>query len=248
MIEYERLLPEPARLSAAELLADVRPQERAPADRPFVFLNMVCTVDGRATVEGRTAALGDEGDLEMLVELRTIADALLVGTNTLRAESYGWIIRKPERRARREAAGLSPDLPVVLITRSGDVPWEAGLFAASQQPVWIYAGQELAPPPVAAPVEVVALPDVAPATVLRHLRTERGVRGLLSEGGPTLNGSLFHDRLVDELFLSISPLLAGTDATTGIVHGEPVEDLQALELQSAAYREGELYLRYGTVH
>jgi riboflavin biosynthesis pyrimidine reductase len=248
VIEYDRFVPDRARLSAAELLADVRPRERAPDDRPFLFLNFVCSVDGRATVEGRTAALGDEGDLELLVELRTIAEALLVGTNTLRVEDYGWIIRKPERRARRQAAGLSPDLPVVLITRSGDLPWDAGLFAAPQQPVWIYAAQELAPPSVAAPVEVVQLPDVEPATVLRHLRTERGVRGLLCEGGPTLTGSLFHDRLVDELFLSISPLLAGTDSTPGIIHGEPEEDLQALELRSLAYRDGELYLRYAAVH
>jgi riboflavin biosynthesis pyrimidine reductase len=248
VIEYERFLPEPARLGAAELLADVRPRERATDDRPFLFLNMVCSVDGRATIEGRTAALGDEGDLELLVELRTIADALLVGTNTVRVEDYGWIIRKPERRARRQAAGLTPDLPVVLITRSAELPWSAGLFAASQQPVWIYAERELEPPSVAAPVEVITLPDVAPTAVLAHLRAERGIRGLLCEGGPTLNRALFHERLVDELFLSISPLLAGTDTTRGIIHGQPVEDLQALELRSAAYRGGEMYLRYAAVH
>jgi riboflavin biosynthesis pyrimidine reductase len=128
------------------------------------------------------------------------------------------------------------------------LPWGAGLFAASQQPVWIYTARELEPPSVAAQIDVIQLPDVEPAAVLRHLRTERGIRSLLCEGGPTLNRSLFHDRLVDELFLSISPLLAGTDSTPGIIRGEPEEDLQALELRSLAYREGELYLRYAAVH
>lgn len=248
MIEYDRVLPEPGRLSAAALLAGVRPQERAPSHRPFVFLNMVATVDGRATIEGRTAALGGDGDLEMLMELRTIADALLIGINTLRVEDYGWIIRKPERRARREEMGLSGDVPVVLITRSGALPWGAGLFAAPRQPVWIYSDAELRPPPVAAPVECIRVPDVRPSAVLAHLRADRGVRALLCEGGPTLNRSLIAEGLVDELFLTISPLLAGTDSTLGIVHGEPAGELQAVALRSAAYRQAELYLRYALVH
>jgi riboflavin biosynthesis pyrimidine reductase len=89
-----------------ELLAEVRPRERAPADRPFVYVAMIATVDGRAALDGRSAALGDEADLEMLLELRAIADAVLIGTGTLRAEGYDRLVRNPERRDRRVAAGL----------------------------------------------------------------------------------------------------------------------------------------------
>ncbi len=89
----------PPGLSASELLAEVRPRERAPADRPFVFVNMVSTIDGRAQVRGRTGELGEAADLEMLLELRAVADAVLVGTGTLRAEGYGRLVRSAERRA-----------------------------------------------------------------------------------------------------------------------------------------------------
>ena len=89
------------------------------------------------------------------------------------------------------------------MTRSGSIPWEAGLFAAPEQPVVIYSGAELAPPPdVAAPVTVHRLEDPTPAAALAHLRAEHGVRVVLCEGGPRLLHSLLADGLVDELFLT----------------------------------------------
>ena len=94
------LSPEPAR-PAHELLAAVRPRERAHADRPFVFVNMVATADGRAALEGSTRQLGSEADLELLLELRAIADAVLIGTGTVRAEGYARLLRQ------RGAAGAA---------------------------------------------------------------------------------------------------------------------------------------------
>ena len=65
---------------------------RALADRPFVFVSMICTVDGRAARDGRTATLGGEADPEQPVQLRAIADAVLIGTGTLRAEGYDRLV------------------------------------------------------------------------------------------------------------------------------------------------------------
>ena len=79
---YSRLLSAGPDATAPELLAEVRPRERAPQERPFVFVNMVSTIDGRAQVRGRTGELGEEADLEMLLELRTLADAVLIGSGT----------------------------------------------------------------------------------------------------------------------------------------------------------------------
>ena len=73
------------------------------ASRPFVFVNMIATVDGRAARDGRSATIGGEADLELLLELRTIADAVLIGTGTLRAEGYDRLVR-----ARSGARGGSP--------------------------------------------------------------------------------------------------------------------------------------------
>ena len=65
---------------------------------------------------------------------------MLIGVGTLRAEGYAQLVRSPERRARRVAAGMTEDPPAVLISRRFDIPWEAGLFAAPEQPVLIYTG------------------------------------------------------------------------------------------------------------
>ena len=100
---YSRLLCAGEEATAAELLAEVRPRERAPEGRPFVFLNMVSTIDGRAQVRGRTGELGEDADLEMLLELRALADAVLIGTGTLRVEGYARLIGSDERRARRSS-------------------------------------------------------------------------------------------------------------------------------------------------
>ena len=187
-ISFERLTAGPAR-PPHEWLAGLRPHERAPDDRPFLYLNMVASVDGRAWFEGRTEGLGSEADTLLLTELRALADAVLVGTGTIRAEGYGRLVRNAERVARREAAGLAATPTAVLISRSFDIPWSARLFEAADQPVIVYTGAGGAPPQVAAPLEVVRLEDPTPKAAMADLRA-RGVRSLLCEGGPTLNSAL----------------------------------------------------------
>ena len=229
---------------AHELLAEVHATERAHADRPFVFVNMVETADGRAAVDGRTEALGAEADLELLLELRAIADAVLIGPGTLRAEGYARLVGSPERRARRRAAGLDDDPLAVVISRRFDIPWEAGLFQAPEQPVLIYTGPAAGEPPATpAPVEVVRLERPSPAAALADLRA-RGVRALLSEGGPMLARALVADRLVDELFLTIAPLLTGDEGEPAILAGGRLPEAAGLELVWALRAGAELFLRY----
>jgi riboflavin biosynthesis pyrimidine reductase len=235
--------PAPAR-PAHELLQAVRPRERAGAERPFVFLNFVATADGRAALDGGTRKLGGADDLELLLELRALADAVLIGTGTLRAEGYDRLLRSADRRARRTAAGLDEDPLAVVLSRGFDVPWEAGLFHAPQQHVLVYAGAPGEPPDVPAPVEVVHLEDPTPAAVLHDLRA-RGIRALLCEGGPTLAGALVTSRLVDELFLTLAPLLTGDEDEHNIVAGGRLPAPTGLELLWVLRSGSELFLRYG---
>ncbi len=238
-----RLAPEAPR-PAHELLAEVRVTERASDERPFVFLNMVATADGRAAVDGRTESLGGEADLELLLELRAIADAVLIGTGTLRAEGYARLVGSPERRARRQVAGLAEDPVAVVISRRLDVPWEAGLFHAPEQPVLVYTGPDAGEPPATpAPVEVVHLEEPTPAAALADLRA-RGIRALLSEGGPTLARALVADRLIDELFLTIAPLLTGDPTEPTILAGAELLEPAELELVWTLRTGSELFLRY----
>jgi riboflavin biosynthesis pyrimidine reductase len=210
----------------------------APEDRPHTFFNFVATLDGRGALDGSTRQLGGPADLELLLTLRTLADAVLIGPGTVRAEGYGRLVG-PNRR---------PEPPfAVVISRRFDIPWEAGLFAAADQPVLIYGPSgALDPPNVAAPVEIVRLPEVTPAAALADLR-RRGIRLLLSEGGPTLFRGLLAAGLVDELFLTLSPLITGDDAETAIVSGGRLADPAWFALHSVQREGDELFLRYTTV-
>ncbi len=239
-VAFERLHPPGPPATAADLAEDAAGGATRQGARPFVFLNMVASLDGRAAVGGSTKPLGGDADLELLLELRTSADAVLIGTSTVRAEGYDRLVRSPERRARRVAAGREPDPLAVLVSRSGDVPWDAGLFAAPEQPILVYA--DASPPhPVAAPLEVVPPRDLA--AVAADLAA-RGVRRLLCEGGPSLNRALLDAGLVDALCLTLAPVVTADDTEPTIVGGGALRVPQALSLASVARAGDELFLRY----
>jgi riboflavin biosynthesis pyrimidine reductase len=230
-----------------ELLEDLRPWERAPADRPLVLVNMVATTDGLITIGGRSGPIGGPGDHALFHGLRTIVDAVLVGTGTLRIERYGRLVRDPGRRARRAELGLTEDPLALLITHSGNLPWDAPLFHAPEQRVVVVGppGRPRVPAEVAAQIDVIELPAPTPAAALRAVRERHGVRAVLCEGGPTLNRGLLADGVLDELFLTISPLIAGAgDDELRIVAGDPLAEPVGLELLSVSRCDGELYLRY----
>jgi riboflavin-specific deaminase-like protein len=229
--------------SVHELLAQVRPRERAPADRPFVYVNMIESLDGRSAIDGRSAGLGDDADLEMLLELRAVADAVLIGPGTVRAEGYARLVGSEERRAYRESLELPPDPVAVILSRSLDVPWDAGLFADEAQPVLVYTASEDEPPETAAPVEVVRLDEPTPSSMLADLRG-RGVAALLSEGGPTLLSGLLEADVVDELFLTIAPLITGDPLALRIVEGEGLRSARRARPVWVLRAQGELFLRY----
>jgi riboflavin-specific deaminase-like protein len=241
-ISFDRLNPGPGR-PPHEWLRELRPHERAHTDRPFLFLNFVASVDGRAQFEGRTAGLGSEADTLLLTELRAVADAVLIGTGTIRAEGYGRLVRNPDRVSRREAAGMAETPTAVLISRSFDIPWKAAIFDAADQPVIVYTGADAAPPEVAAPLEVVRLDDCSPEAAFADLRA-RGVRSLLCEGGPTLTSGLLEAGLVDELFLTVTPMLSGEPEALRMVEGEGLHEPARLTLEWVLRHDDELYLRY----
>lgn len=204
---------------------------------------MVTSADGRATLDGHTKALSDPADREVFHTLRAQADAILVGSGTLRAERYGRFTKDGPWAEIRTSAGLAPEPLGIVMTRSLDLPLDISLFQDPVARVAVYttAQGDLAPTP--ADVTVTRLEALEPAAVLDHARATYGVSCVLCEGGPTLNGSLFAAALVDELFLSVSPLLAGGTDPLTIVEGVP-PPAAALELVQAIEHEGTLLLRY----
>jgi riboflavin biosynthesis pyrimidine reductase len=211
-----------------------------------VVTNFATTTDGRATIDGRSGPIGDDGDMEVFRRLRTQVDALLIGTRTLGIERYGRAVRRPELREARIALGLTPEPLVATVTRSGSLPLDIPLFQEPAADVVVFAPSETPEPDCPACVTVVRLDpaELTLTTALRHLRTERHVRSLLCEGGPTLMGALLHERLVDEAFLTLAPQLAGGGTGPTMTSGPALADPAALELVWALERAGSLYLRY----
>lgn len=238
-----RLLPDAGETTVKEQLDGIDLNELTYENRPYVVLNFVASLDGHATIEGRSGPLGSDTDMEMLHRLRTRVDAVMIGAGTMRAERYGRIVPHPDLRAYRERVGLAHDPLAVIVSGRLDLPWDAPLFTDGGGRVVVFTASEEDPPETATPVTVVrhrATVDLAEA--LRWLRHERGIRSVLSEGGPTLHGRLREQGLADELFLTIAPKLVGGTGPRILEGTLPeVNDLDLIWLLEA---ERELFTRY----
>ena len=132
---------------------------------------------------------------------------------------------------------------MVIVSGSLELPWDAPLFTDGGGRVLVFTSSETEPPETATPVAVVRHERRGrPREALRHLREEHGVRALLSEGGPRLHAEMQAAGLVDELFLTTSPKLAG-GAAPRILEGE-LPELEPLELAWLLEEDGELFARY----
>jgi riboflavin biosynthesis pyrimidine reductase len=215
------------------------------ADRPRVVADMVATVDGRAAVEGRSVALGHPADRALLRELRAEADAILVGTGTLAAERYADLL-DDEARARRVAEGRPAHPLLVTTSRRLRLPVDAApVFGEAGVPIVAFgeAGAP-SPPPVAADLAAVLLPaPLTLAAVLAALHA-RGVRGVLCEGGPSLLRRLVAERLLDDLCLTVAPLLAAGGAPA-ILEGDGLAAPATLRLRDVHRADDHVFLHYG---
>lgn len=240
-----RILPDQQELDLEGLYAGLTlPGGEA---RPWVALGMVATLDGAAAVEGETADLGGEADGIAFRRLRGAADAILVGAGTVRDENYGPPSGTAERRADRRARGLAERPRLVIVTGSLNLPTDHRVFSdPDQRPVVVTHGR--APRDAAEHLGEVAdvlrigddTIDLAAALVeLGGL----GLRRILCEGGPSLNGALLAEDLVDEVFLTISPIAAGGEASR-IIRSGASEVAHRFVVSSLYEHDDELLVRY----
>jgi len=168
---------------------------------------------------------------------------VMIGAGTMRVERYGRMVADPEYRRMREADGLAADPIAVIVSGSLDLPWDAGLFACGEGEVVIVTTSGDEPPDTATPVSLIRQSgplDLVAA--MASLRSDRGIRGIVCEGGPVLHANLIAAGLVDELFVTIAPKLAGPGAPA-LVEGSlgGIPELDLLSLHEAG---GELFARY----
>jgi riboflavin biosynthesis pyrimidine reductase len=185
--------------SDEDLIAAYAPEDRGVS---MIRLNMVSSLDGAATLEGRSGALGGPADQQMLVRLRMLADVVLVGAGTVRVEGYQGNLVDDKSAHWRGEHGLPPQPQLVVATRKGGGPPLAELVAK-----------------------------------FREQRAQ-----VLCEGGPHIFAQLAAMDAIDDLCLTIGPLLAGPGAMR-ITAGDPHPPKQ-MKLVHAIEIDNLLFLRY----
>jgi riboflavin biosynthesis pyrimidine reductase len=232
-----RLLPSPTArpIDDAALAAEYAYPD---ASAPWVRVNFVASADGAVSVEGRSRPLGSPADRRVFGLLRELADVVLVGAGTVRVEDY--------RGARRPTRGRTTPPPIAVVTGSAELDPGSRLFTDTAVAP-IVLTRACAPAQrrdrlAAAGADVVALERLTPDLLLAELG-RRGLHRVLCEGGPRLLGELLAADAVDELCLTVAPLLAGGDAGR-IAAGPAGAAPRSMTLAGALHDDGVLLLRY----
>ena len=222
-------------------------ERQPPSDRPWVLCNMIASADGAIAVGGRSGALGGPADRDVFRVLRSLADVILVGAGTVRAERYQAPSVTEEAQAVRRGRGQAPRPRLAVVTSSGDLDEELGLFDDPESLPYIVTAAS-SPAVRRAPLRQRSelLTAGTDAVDLGEALTQLRVAGaaiVLVEGGPSLNAQLLAADLVDEWRLTVSPMLvAGSSPRAAAGPGREPPTRFLLDRVLAA--DDLLFLRY----
>ena len=237
-----RLLPDP--VDDVDLVAAYA----YPRGRPWLRGNMIESADGAATVDGHAGGLGNPADQRILGLLRALADVVIAGAGTVVTEGYGPARAREEYQAARAAAGQPPAPVMAVVSNQLRLDFSSRYFTeALQRPIVVTSGA--APPDLlraahqAADVIIAGAQVVDPALMVDAL-AERGHTRLLCEGGPTFLGAAVAAGVLDELCLTVSPLLVGGPGRR-ILDGPVISPPAQLRLTQLLIDDDDLlYARY----
>lgn len=191
-----------------DMLEAVFGERRERDDRPWVMLNMVASIDGATAVGGGASGLNDADDRALFLSLRAVADVVMMGAQTVRSEGLGPIRMTDEMMAYREMDGLDGEPRMVILTQSLAIEPEHRMFSDQTRRPIVLTGVDADPDRVdtlAAVSDVVQVEALDGAGIVDAL-SDASV--ILCEGGPTVNSELLRAGVVDELHLTISPMIA----------------------------------------
>jgi riboflavin biosynthesis pyrimidine reductase len=218
----------------------------AGAVTQWLRVNFVSSVDGAVTIEGKSGGLGGDADRRVFDLLRTLCDVVVVASGTVKTEGYGAMVLDEESVSVRVAAGLAPQPVFAIVSGSLDLDPASDIFTkAPVRPLVITHSSA----PLAANAALAKVADILvcgegsvdPVAMVAAF-AERGLMRIHCEGGPSLFGSLLAANVVDELCLTVSPLMAGGDSGR-IAKGELPEP-RAMSLAGILRSEDTLMLRY----
>lgn len=231
-----------------ELLALYTGVPRERPDRPWLLTNMVGGLDGSAAVGGRVGSLSTGPDAAYFRALRAIPDVVLVGAETVRREGYGPVRLTEEQQADRQRRGQRPVPPIAVASRRLDLDWTSEFFTEAEpdaRPI-VVTGARADTERLARAGEVadvlVAGDETADLGLALDALAEAGHRVVLCEGGPTLLGELAAAGLVDEVCLTVSPLMGGDPLPVAV--NPPGGPVTHFALGHAAVLGETVFLRY----
>jgi riboflavin biosynthesis pyrimidine reductase len=212
--------------------------------------NMIASLDGGATDEGKAGGLAGAGDRAVFSMLRQLADVIVVGASTVRIENYSGAQLPVAARQERQHRGQAEVPPIAVVTRSANLDPSSRLFTRTEVPPLILTTSRFfddACRRLGSVAEVIdacgSEPDsVDPATVLKIL-SDRGLYRVLTEGGPLLLGTFIEQGLLDELCLTVAPILVGGGAKR-IVTGLGDVHTKMRRTHLLTDDDGYLYTRY----
>ncbi|RZS43641.1 riboflavin biosynthesis pyrimidine reductase [Herbihabitans rhizosphaerae] len=216
--------------------------------RPWIQVNFVSSTDGAVTAEGRSEGLSGPADQRIFRFGRDLCDVVLVGAGTATVEGYRGIGVSGVRGERRARLGLAPVPPIAVVSARGTIAPDAPLITDTEVPTIVITsaaapkGRRAALADAGADVVVAGDDGVHLPTAMDAL-AERGLLRVCCEGGPRLFGTMIADGLVDQLCLTVSPLITGGDASR-IAVGPLSERALELDLASVLTEDGFLMLRY----
>jgi riboflavin biosynthesis pyrimidine reductase len=216
--------------------------------RCWVTGHMVAGLDGTAAISGRVGALSTPPDQALFRDMRTLADVVLVGARTVRQEGYGSIRLESGRQSLRLAQGRPSSPPLAVVSRSLELDWSSRAFTDPPpgSPTMVATCRSAPPDRVArarevAEVLVAGESAVEPGLLLAQL-AERGLHHVLCEGGPTWLGELVTAGRLDELCLTIAPVMGGDPLPVAVF--PPGRTLAGFALRHAMRDGDTLFLRY----
>ena len=241
----QKLFPPP--FEEADLDEIYRSERQRSGNRPWLMVNMISTIDGVTEIDGVSGPLGSAGDKDVFGVIRTLPDIILVGSKTATAEGYNPPSTSVSTKARRLTSGAWPVARIAVVSARLDFDLTLPMFTRQAQRPLVLTTINADPDKLERVNQCADLVQCGVDTVdLGEALIQMGDLGattVLSEGGPTLNGLLLEAELVDEVFISLAPLMGGGIAT-GIAKAVESPGVQELKLRHILTEDEYLFLRY----
>jgi riboflavin biosynthesis pyrimidine reductase len=216
----------------------------------WVRANFISSLDGAATVDGKSGELGGPGDRQLFRMMRELADVIVVGAGTVRAENYAGAQLSASQRQDRQARGQAEVPPIAIVTLSGHLDRDTKVFTQTEVPPLVLTCTAALPATrdrLHGIADVVDCSDADPATVdtatMLATLAARGLTRVLTEGGPSLLGTFVEQDLLDELCLTMAPAVVGGDGGR-IANGTAAVQTRLRRSHVLADDHGYLYTRY----